>query len=306
LGQVTRERPLVIWIGGGRQGVVADLIKVFEEGLREVGYRDGYNIEIAYLFAEGQVERVPALADEVVRRNPTVILAGAVDTALAVKARTTSIPIVSPALADATHLGLVKSFARPGGNVTGITPYVEGLPEKQMELARDLVPKARKIGLIGNMNDAKAPPQRDELSEAGRKLGIEIVAPDIRTPEDIARAMQDLADAQVDVVIVLQTTMLLSERRPIAVAAAAKRLPTICGYRQHVADGGLVSYGVDLLWCFRRAATFIDKILKGAAPQDIPVEFPSRLQMVVNLGTAKALGITIPPTVLARADEVIE
>jgi putative ABC transport system substrate-binding protein len=175
-----------------------------------------------------------------------------------------------------------------------------------MELACDVVPGARKVGLLGNMNDPKALPQRAELEEAGRQLGVECVVPEVRTPADLDSAMQALARERVEVVIVLQTTMILSERKHIAALAATHRLPTICGYREHVDDGGLISYGVDLRWCFRRAATFVHKILHGTPPGELPVEFPTQLEMVVNLQTTKALGMTVPPLLLARADVVIQ
>ena len=222
------------------------------------------------------------------------------------KKLTQTIPIVTPTLADAVDLGLVASFARPGGNVTGITPYIDGLPAKQMQFAREVVPAAGKIGILGNMNDPKAPPQRRELEDAGRKLAVAIIAPEVGNPEDLDGAMLELARKRVDVVIVLQTTMLLSERRRIAELAIADRLPCIYGYREHVDDGGLISYGVDLRWCFRRSAALIHKILNGTPPSEVPVEFPAGLEMVVNLTTAKALGLTVPPPLLARADEVID
>jgi putative ABC transport system substrate-binding protein len=305
-GQLSTERPLIAYLAGGKQAVVSDLVDAFRDGLRELGHEEGRNVHIVYRFAEGRPERLPALAEELVRLKPAIILTGAVDAAVATKNLTTSIPIVCAALADAVHLGLIASEARPGGNVTGITPYVAGLPVKQLELAREVVPSAHKIGLLGNMNDPKATPQRDELLDAGRKLGIEFIVPEVRSPDDIGAAMQTLVTERVDVIVVLQTTMILSERGPIAVLASANRLPTVFGYRQHVDAGGLISYGVDLRWCFYHAATFVHKILNGAKPNDLPVEFPTKLQMAVNLKTAKELGLTIPPTLLARADEVIE
>jgi putative ABC transport system substrate-binding protein len=156
------------------------------------------------------------------------------------------------------------------------------------------------------MNDPKAPPQRDELKEAARKLGVVTIVPEVAGPEHVPSAMQTFARERADIIIVLQTTMILSERSRIAELAAAYRLPTVYGYRQHVDEGGLVSYGVDLRWCFHRAASYVDKILKGAAPRDLPVEFPSRLQMVINLKAAKALDLSISPILLSRADEVID
>jgi ABC-type uncharacterized transport system substrate-binding protein len=299
-------RPLIAYLAGGRQAAVSGLVSAFQEGLRELGYDEGRNIDIVYRFAEGRVERYPVLAEELVRLKPAVILAGAVDTAIAVKKVTATIAIVSPALTDAVHLGLAASFARPEGNVTGIAPYVDGLPAKQMELARELVPGAGKIGVLGNIFHERARPQRYELEDTAQKLGVAVVAPEVRGPEDLDGAMKALARLSVDVVIVLQSPMLFTERRQIVALAAANRLPTMCGYREHADDGGLISYGVNLRWCFRRAATFVHKILNGTAPGDLPIEFPTKLEMVLNLRTAKALGLTVPQSILARADEVIE
>jgi ABC-type uncharacterized transport system substrate-binding protein len=304
--QLPSSRPVIIWLAAATQSAILGIIGAFQEGLRELGYTEGRNLDLVFRFADGYMERLPGLAEEVVRLKPTVILAGSVVCTVAVKKLTATIPIVTPTLADAVELGLVASVVRPGGNVTRITPYVAGLPAKQMELAREVVPDARRIGLLGNMNDPKALPQRDELEDVGLQLGVECVVPEVRRPEDLDGAMQALAHERVDVVIVLQTTMILSERKHIAALATAHRLPTIYGYREHVDDGGLISYGVDLRWCFRRAATFVHKILQGTPPGELPVEFPTRLEMVVNLQTAKALGMTVPPLLLARADVVIQ
>jgi putative tryptophan/tyrosine transport system substrate-binding protein len=219
---------------------------------------------------------------------------------------TSTIPIVCPALADAVHLGLIASEARPGGNVTGIEPYVAGLPAKQMELAREIVAGASKVGLLTDLADPKAPPQVQEQEAAGRAMELTVVTAGARGPDELDNALQTLSNAQVNVVIVLQSTMLISERRRIAQLAMAKRLPTVYGYREHVLDGGLISYGVDLRWCYRRGAYFADKIIKGVRPSDLPVEFPTKMVLSVNLKTASALGLTVPPTLLTRADEVIE
>jgi putative ABC transport system substrate-binding protein len=159
---------------------------------------------------------------------------------------------------------------------------------------------------LGNLNDAKARPQHDELEKAARELGIQVVAPPVSNPEDVVQAMEAIASQHVDVLIVLQTTMLLSERDKIAALAAKLQVPTIYGYRQHVEAGGLISYGVDLRWSFYRAAAYVQKILQGDAPSDLPVEFPSKLEMLINLKAARGLGITLSPQLLARADEVIE
>jgi putative ABC transport system substrate-binding protein len=281
-------------------------VDAFLQGMRDHGYVVGRNIDIVYRFADGYVERLPALAEELVHLRPSVILAPASGPAVAAKKATSTIPIVTPALADAVHLGLIVSESRPGGNVTGIAPYVPGLPAKQMELAREVVPSATKVGVLTNLDDPKAPPQWQELQVAGQELGVKVVAAEARTPDELDAAFQTLARQRVDVIVVLQTSMLITERRRIAALAATSRLPAVYGYREHVDDGGLISYGVDLRECFRRSAYFVDKILNGTAPSDLPVEFPTKLELVINLRTAKTLGIKLPPILLARADEVIE
>ena len=304
--QVPSKRPLIVWLGSGTTAAVGRWVGFLRKGLEELGYTDGRDIEILVRMAENRAERLPGLAQEIIALRPAVIVAGAVDSALVAKETTSTIPIVSGALADADHLGLIASYSRPGGNVSGITPYISGLPAKQIELVRELVPSATKIGLLGNMNDPKAPPQRDELKAAARALGLAVVIPEVKGAEGLAEAIQALASERVDAAIVLQTTMLLSLRKEIAPLMATSRVPAVYGYREHVDEGGLISYGVNLGWCWQHLATYVDKILKGASPADLPVEFPPRLQMVVNVKTANALGITIPPILLARADEVIE
>ena len=304
--QVLTKRPLVAWLGLGTQPGSSTFVDAFLQGMGELGYVEGRDFDIVYRFADGYIDQLPTRADEAVRLHPAVIIAAASGPAVAAKNVTATIPIVTPALADAVHLGLIASEARPGGNVTGIAPYVAGLPAKQMELAREVVPSAARIGVLANLSDAKAPPQLQELETEGQKLGVKLAVADARTPDDIEGAFRVLAQERADVVIVLQTSMLLTLRRRIAELAAAMRLPTIYGYREHVDDGGLISYGVDLRACFRRAAYYVRKILNGVAPGDLPIEFPTKLELVVNLKTAKALGLEIPPLLLTRADEVIE
>jgi putative ABC transport system substrate-binding protein len=244
-------------------------VDAFLQGMRELGYVEGGNFEMVYRYSDGYAERLPALAQELLRLKPDVILAPATGQAVAAKKATGTIPIVTPALADAVHLGLVASDARPGGNVTGLTPYVAGLPAKQMELAREVVPGASRVGVLNDPGDPKAAPQWQELQAAGRGLAVTVTGADVHSPDDLVGAIQTLANQKADVVIVLQTSMLLAERQKIAVLAAATRLPMVYGYREHVIDGGLISYGVDLRDCFHRSAAYVDKILKGTPPGDL-------------------------------------
>jgi putative tryptophan/tyrosine transport system substrate-binding protein len=304
--QPSAKRPLIAWLSLGAKQVSWVSVEAFLQGMKDNGYVEGRQFDLALRFAEGYIDRLPACAEELVRLDPSVIIAAASGPAVAAKKVTATIPIVVPALADAVHLGLIVSDARPGGNVTGISPYVAGLPAKQLELAREVVAGASHIGILANLSDPKTPPQLQELEAAGRKLGLNVVAADVHVPGDLDGALQALARQRVEVMIVLQTSMLVSERRTIAALAATARLPSIYGYREHVDDGGLISYGVDLRYCFRRSGYYVHKILNGVAPGDLPVEFPTKLELVINLKTAKALGLEIAPTLLARADEVIE
>jgi putative tryptophan/tyrosine transport system substrate-binding protein len=303
--QVSADRPLIACLSAGSYGRLP-LIAGFQEEMRDLGYYGGRNVAIVYRFAENRLERLDALAEELVRLKPAVIVAPTMVDAVAARKATETIPIVSAALAGPVSLGLVASVARPGGNVTGIMPDVDGLSRKQIELAREIAPGAASIGILGNMIDPKAPSQRRELEEAAEALGVKIIAPEVLTPADLEGAIATLANERVEVVIALQTAMLLNERRQIATLLAAKGLPTVYGDREHVEAGGLISYGVDLGWCGRRAATYVHKILTGTAPGDLPVETSTRFEMVINLTTAKALGLTMPETLLRRADEMIE
>jgi putative ABC transport system substrate-binding protein len=299
-------RPLIGWVSGGGRTASWTFVEAFLEGMRDFGYVEGKQFDFTLRFADGYVDRLPGLADELVRLNPRVIVAPGSGPAVAARKATATIPIVAPALGDAVHLGLIASEERPGGNVTGISPYVPGLPAKQLEFAREILPGAGSIGVLANLVDPKAPPQLQELRDAGQKMGIMVVAAEADTPSDLDNAIQSLVSQRVDVIIVLQTSMLLSERKKIAELTAAARVPTIYGYRQHVESGGLISYGVDLRACFTRAAYFVDKILHSVPPANLPVEFPTKLEMVINLPVAKALVLTIPNSVLVRADTLIE
>jgi putative ABC transport system substrate-binding protein len=262
----TKRRPLVGWLWYSESDLVAGYLKQLLNGMRELGLIEGRDFDMVYRSAEFHVERLPRAAEELVQLNPDIIVASATLQAVAVKKATDTIPIVVPVLADPVGLGFVTSEARPSGNVTGIAPYVEGLPAKQLELAREVVPGATRIGLVDDVNDPKAHPQRREIEAAGKELEIKIVLAEVRTASDIASAYDALATAGVEVVVMEQSSMLVVSRKQIAEVAAAKKLPAVYGYREHVEAGGLISYGVNLNSCYYRAAYYVDKILKGAQP----------------------------------------
>jgi putative ABC transport system substrate-binding protein len=301
-----KKRPVIGWLSYVETDVTAGYLQQLLTGMRELGLIEGRDFDMVYTSAKFHPERLPRAAEELVQLNPDIIVAPATIQAVAAKKATDTIPIVVPVLADPVELGFVASEARPSGNVTGIAPYVTGLPAKQLEIAREVVPGATRIGLVDDVNDPKAHPQRREIEAAGKDLEIKIVVAEVGTPSDIASAFDALAAASVEVVVVEQSNMLIVSRKQIAEEAAAKKLPTIYGYREHAEAGGLISYGVNLNSCFHRAAYYVDRILKGAKPGDLPVEFPNNVELVINLKTAKTLGLKIPPTLLVRADEVIE
>jgi putative tryptophan/tyrosine transport system substrate-binding protein len=308
LGEGHNRPPVIAWLWFGSPGgrLPERYGKAFAQGMRERGYTQGQDFILAYRYAEGRADKMPGLVAELLELGPDVFVAPTTFQGVAASRATTTVPIVIPVFADPVGSGLVASEARPGGNVTGIAPYVKGLPAKQLELAREIVPDAKRIGLLDDVTDPKSGPQRREIEAAAQSLNIAIVIAEARKSDDIRAAFQTFATEQTDVVIVEQSNMLISASIQMAEAAAAKKLPAVYGYREHVEAGGLISYGVDLNGCFHRAAYYVDRILKGAKPADPPVEFPTRLELVINIKVAKSLNVEIPPTLLARADEVIE
>jgi putative ABC transport system substrate-binding protein len=300
-----RSLKLIVWISAFPFAPGKPFATLFLNGMQEQGYVKGRDFAYAELGGNG-IADAARVAEEAIQLRPDIIIAPATLEAVAAKKATSTIPIICPALADAVHLGLIASEARPGANMTGVEPYIGGLPAKQIELAREIVPGATRIGLLTNDVDPKGAPQVPEVKAAAQSLGLEIVAANADRPEEIEAAVRTLAKEKVDVAIVLQTSLFFNNRPQIATSALQKRLPTVFGYREHVLDGGLISYGVDLRWCYHRAAYFAAKILQGAAPGDLPIEFPTSFWLAVNVRTAKELEIPVPPTLLGRADEVIE
>jgi putative ABC transport system substrate-binding protein len=272
-------------------------------GLSELGDIEGRNFDLVSRFAEGQADRLPALAKELVQLRPNVILAGYTPAAVAARTITSTIPIVCPLLANPIQLGLIASQSRPGGNVTGLLFRVEGLAGKQLEIAADLIPNLAAVGLLVNV---ASPIDRPDAETAAQTLRVKLLPVEVRAPDDLNSAFQTFTDDHVQAVVVLVDAMFFNERQRIAALAASARLPAIYGFRDHVDAGGLISYGVNLADSFHRAAAYIHKILNGAKPADLPVEFPTKLELVINLRAANALGLTIPPLLFARADEVIE
>jgi putative tryptophan/tyrosine transport system substrate-binding protein len=287
------------------RGAAANLSAAFLDRLSQLGYREHENFEMEARYADGNAQRLPALAEELIAVRPNVILAHNTSSAVALKHATSSIPIVAAFMIDPVGAGLIASEARPGGNVTGLLFAPPSLVGKQLELAMELVPGARDVGVLLNVNNPADLAQRRDLEKESGQKPVKLIFREVRLPEDIDPALRALSE-QAQAIIVLADTMLTTAERRIAELAIERKLPTISGFREAVADGGLVSYGIDPAGNWRRAADYVDKILNGAKPGDLPIEFPTKLELVINLKTAAALGLTVPPDLLARADEVIE
>jgi putative tryptophan/tyrosine transport system substrate-binding protein len=304
--QTLRQRPLVGLLQVQSLTGSARYTSEFLRGMSELGYTEGRDIDFERRYAAGDVKRLPALANELVKLKPDVILTSTSAAALAFAQVTQSIPIVATALVDPVGFGLAASEARPGGQVTGILISLEPLPGKQLALALEVVPGAAKVGVLLNALNPTTAVYRAGIEAAAATLSIKLASVEVRGSDDLDAAFQEFVREKVELVFVAQDSLLLSERARLATLATAARLPTMYGLREHVEAGGLICYGINVAENFRRAARLIDKILKGAKAGDLPIELPVRLELLVNLKTAKSIGLVISESFLVRADEVIE
>jgi putative ABC transport system substrate-binding protein len=278
----------------------------FRQGLRDLGYLEGKNILIESRWAEGHRERLAALAADLVRLDVAVIVTESPPAALAAQQATHTIPIVTAAIGDPVALGLVASLARPGGNVTGLTLQDPKLSGKRLEFLKEAAPHATLVTVIWNATNPAHASYLGETEAAARALGLQLHAIAVRSPAELDRAFEAIASTRPSALITLADGMLLDNRTDIVAFAAKSRLPAIFPDREFAEAGGLMTYGPNLAANFRRAATFVDKILKGAKPADLPVEQPMKFKFVINLKTAQTLGLTLPPHLLYFADEVIQ
>ena len=277
----------------------------FFEGLRQLGYVEGQNILIEGRYSEGRSERLPTLAAELVRLKVDVIVAAAY-TPDAAKGATSTIPIVMTNDADPVGRGLVASLARPGGNVTGLTTRSSDLVGKHLQLLKEAMPQLSRVAVLSNPAQPQHQPSLRVAEVAARGLKVQLEILEARAPTRLAGALSVVTKESVDALLVLGDPMFFGERRRIAELAAKSRLPLVGNQAEYAEAGGLLTYGIDQRDNFRRAVTYVDKILKGAKPGDLPVEQPTKFELVINMETAKALGLTIPPSLLQRADQVIE
>jgi putative ABC transport system substrate-binding protein len=299
-------RPLVGYLVETTKEAHASRVDAFLEGMHDLGYVERQNIEIAYRFGNFDRARLPALAEELVRLNPHLILAADPISVLVVKSASPATPIVCALLIDPIKAGLARSLARPGGTVTGTLTQVEGLMGKQVELVRELMPHATTVGVLVDPPNQTHAGLRHEIEAIALAAGIKVVAASASSRAEIAPAFKELSQSGAQAVIVPRDGLFLAESGRIAEFARAARVPTAHSLREETEAGGLISYGINVPANFRRAAYFVDKILKGAKPADLPIEFPTRLELVINLKTAKAIGLEVPLFLQQRADEVIE
>jgi putative ABC transport system substrate-binding protein len=298
--------PLIGILNAASAESTASSYEAFRAELRQLGYVEGRNIRFEYRYGDGFLDRLPALAEELVRLDPRVIVSGPLPANLAVRKATATIPIVMATGADPVGFGLVQSLSRPGGSVTGLANFAEELASKQIDVIRELLPRLSRVAALINVENPLHVPQWREIQTAAAKASLALVHHDYRVPDDLERAFDSFTREKVEAILVPPDVTFATQRVRIAGLAAKARLPTIYFQRESVVAGGLVSYGPDIVEMYRHAADFVDKILKGAKPGGLPIERPTKIELAINLKTAKALGLTVPPTLLARADEVIE
>jgi len=293
-----------------RIGLMANLplrpIERFRKALQELGYVEDRNLVIEYRFAEGRDERYPAFAVELAARPVDLIVTWGTPAAFAAKQATATIPIVLGAIGDAVNTGLVSNLARPGGNITGFVALNVDLEEKRLELLKELLPSLSRVAILGNSLNPLNRINLDTARRAAQRLAVTIDAYEVRSSQDVSGALRAIAAAGPDAVLLASDTQLLSERKQIAEAMAASKIPAIYPFREYFEVGGFIAYGANLSILFERAAGYVDRILKGEKPANLPVQQATAFEILINLKAATGLGLTLPPSVLVRADEVIE
>jgi len=304
--QQANKVPRIGFLGNSTAALEANLVGPFRDGLRDLGYVEGQNILIEYRWAEGKYERFPALIAELIASKVDVIVTAGTPATQAYQRARVSIPLVMVAVGDPVGTGIVASLSRPGGNITGLTSISPELESKRIELLREVIPKLSHIAVLWNPKNAFHAIENKQVESAAAALRMKVLYLGVEVQEQIGNAFAQILKERPGALLVLADRIFLHNRALIMDFAAKHRLPGVYAYLELVEAGGLMSYGPSYADMHRRAATYVDKILKGAKPADLPVEQPTKFELVVNLKTAKALGLTIPQSVLLRADEVIE
>jgi putative ABC transport system substrate-binding protein len=298
--------PVIGFLGARSLDVDADLVDAIRRGLTETGYVEGRNLRIEYRWADGQINRLPALATDLVGRRVAVIMTGGNAAAPAAKAATKSIPIVFSTGDDPVNYGLVASLSRPGGNLTGVTTFARELVTKRLGLLRELAPQATTIALLVNPDDPTGEAQMVPAEAAARAIGRQLLVMRARSEQEIDAAFMKIGERQVGALLISSDAFLRSRRNQIVALTARHALPTMYNVREDAEAGGLISYGADFVDGYRKVGVYAGRILKGEKPADLPIQQPTKFQLVINLKTATTLGLTVPPNLLATADEVIE
>jgi ABC-type uncharacterized transport system substrate-binding protein len=304
--QPTPRVPRIGWLVTGSPTSYRFSLAAFRDGLKTLNYIEGQNIAIEYRWAEGKIERLPELAKDLVHQNVDIILAGGSLGAEAAKHATSVIPIVTAGAGDLVDLGLVASLARPGGNLTGFVAASPDAAAKRFQIIREIMPEGRRAAVLWNSASSNAKLEWAVTNEFASANDIAVELYGARDVDELRNALNKIAQSAQDIFVVLNDPFMFTYRKIIVDTAAQLRLPAVYGYREYAEDGGLISYGASITDTYRRAAGYVDKILSGVKPADLPIELPTKFELVINLKTAKALGIDVPPTLLARADEVIE
>jgi ABC-type uncharacterized transport system substrate-binding protein len=297
--------PRIGFLFGASPSANAGRVEAFRQGLQELGYIDGKNIVIEVRYADGKLDRLPALAAELFGLNVELIVTAGPAVTRPVKQATNTIPIVMAFDSDPVGSGFISSLARPGGNITGLSSLSPELNGKRLELLKETVPKISRVAVLGNPGNTATALNFQETEVAARAYELRILSLEVREPNDLDSAFSTMTKGRADAILPLGDSVIVFHRERIVNFATKNRLPSMHGDKAWVEAGGLISYGPDILDSFRRAATYVDKILKGTKPADLPVEQPKKFELVINLKTAKQIGLTIPPNVLARADRVI-
>jgi putative ABC transport system substrate-binding protein len=304
--QQAKKVPRIGYVDAGSPATTGHRAKAFVQGLRELGYVERENILIEYRWAEGNVGSLPLLVEDVVRLRVDVIVSSATPAIGFAKEQTTTIPIVMAGVTAPVEVGFVASLSRPAGNITGLTHLAPDLTGKRFELLKELLPRLSRVAVLWNPNQPGQLAAFKDAQVAAQALKVTVMSLEARNGEEIERVLSSVGKERAEALFELPDPLIFFNRKLIAEFAARHRLPSMYSFREYVEAGGLISYGTSFLDLFRRAATFVDKILKGAKPADLPIEQPTKFELVINLKTAKQIGLTIPPNVLARADKVIK